>query len=332
MLTQYKFDNKCTLEQAENVVVFHHPCNDGFASAFLTTFALDVEKTFYIPYNYKDPDPINHVSHVLGKNVFFVDCTLRPFSKFNDLAQYASKLVVVDHHKTFMDDLDLELKKTPDRPQIVNGKVYAKTEGGVFVVFDLSKSGAVLTLESLEKVFGGITDLRGFDLEELSRFASYIQDRDLWQWRLSKSREFSAGLDLYPKDFDSWKFAVFDSESGAIFRDGGLILKAQKNRVDQICANATVRNVAGHYVPIVNTETDVSEVGERLLELYPNAPFSVSFRVTNGGHATYSLRARVTDDISVREIAESYGGGGHTKAAGFTIEKGGGKGPRPGID
>ena len=36
------------------------------------------------------------------------------------------------------------------------------------------------------------------------RLLQYIQDKDLWEWRLPKSREINAALDSYPFDFQVW--------------------------------------------------------------------------------------------------------------------------------
>ena len=58
--------------------------------------------------------------------------------------------------------------------------------------FDLERSGVTIAWE----YWGS-----GFSTNEGELLARYIEDRDLWRWKLPDSREVSAALDSHPKRF-----------------------------------------------------------------------------------------------------------------------------------
>jgi oligoribonuclease NrnB/cAMP/cGMP phosphodiesterase (DHH superfamily) len=113
----------------------------------------------------------------------------------------------------------------------------------------------------------------------------YIQDKDLWQWALPHSREISAALASYPFDFALW-----DSfQQQELEREGRAILRYENELVAKLATHA----VSSSY------------------------PFCIIWHDRNG-RRYYSMRSR-EDGVDVGTIASSFGGGGHTHAAGFSI-------------
>lgn len=143
-----------------------------------------------------------------------------------------------------------------------------------------------------------------------------MQDRDLWQWRLPKSREVSAGLGILPLDFRDWE--VHLSDVTGLARAGTPILAYQNELVKALVKRTRRIWLAGMMVPAVNTGFMASEVCDQLLANNPEDPIAVCYFDSPGGRV-YSLRSRVTADVDVSEIARLYGGGGHKHAAGFTV-------------
>ena len=93
---------------------------------------------------------------------------------------------------------------------------------------------------------------------------------------------------------------------------------ASRALVDRACDSAHSVTLGGHDVPGVNSAVLQSEIGERLLEIHPEAPFAVIY-CRDKGQRRWSLRARRGGfDVSV--IAKAFGGGGHASAAGFTLD------------
>ena len=86
--------------------------------------------------------------------------------------------------------------------------------------------------------------------------------------------------------------------------------------VEMMADQATVRQVGGHTVPVVNATAYFSEVGEVLCMRFPDAPFTAYYFDRADGKRQWGLRSRGGFDVS--EVAKTYGGGGHAAAAGFT--------------
>lgn len=113
------------------------------------------------------------------------------------------------------------------------------------------------------------------------------------------------------------------SKSGAIeeLRELGTPLVEERRKlVAEVTAKATWAFFLGHWVPIVEAYAHYSWVGHELLKLYPKAPFSVTYKVTdNGDKLGFSLRSR--PGFRCNRVAALLGGGGHKLAAGCSLIK-----------
>jgi len=142
----------------------------------------------------------------------------------------------------------------------------------------------------------------------------YIQDRDLWLFKLQNSAEVSAALKSYPRDFEVWSTLSVD----ALVRDGIAIQRAKSVQVADHVENATLRNVGGYLVPVVNATCHLSDIGDQLNARFPASPFAACYFDRADGKRQWSLRSRGEFDVS--EVAERFGGGGHQNAAGYIEE------------
>ena len=70
---------------------------------------------------------------------------------------------------------------------------------------------------------------------------------------------------------------------------------------------------------MLNASTNVSEIGNELCRVYPDAPFSATY-CDRKGVRSWSLRS--VGDFDVSEVARRYNGGGHRNSAGFATEIG----------
>ena len=166
-----------------------------------------------------------------------------------------------------------------------------------YAYFDLKKSGAVLGWEWAHD-------------EPAPWLLRYIQDKDLWSWALPNSREISAALASYPFDFELWNsFRQQDLE-----RDGRAILRYENELVTKLASMAILMRFEGVTVPAVHSPLLTSQIGERLS---PHYPFCLIWH-DRDGRRYYSMRSR-EDGADVGVIAASFGGGGHTHAAGFSV-------------
>jgi oligoribonuclease NrnB/cAMP/cGMP phosphodiesterase (DHH superfamily) len=201
-----------------------------------------------------------------------------PRERFLAFRQTVKSVKVLDHHVTGRDGIgDL-----PDTH------------------FDMDHSGAYLSWVH-------------FHGEPVPDFIRHIEDRDLWRFKMPYTREIGAALTSYPQRFDLWEqLMTMGMEKLAL--DGGVILRFQSQLVDRICSNAEVKEFQGHKVPVVNTCSMSSEVGDRLCQLHPTAPFAVTW-FAKPGMLCYGLRS--PGRFNVAELAKKNGGGGHANAAGF---------------
>lgn len=166
-----------------------------------------------------------------------------------------------------------------------------------YAYFDLNKSGAVLGWEWAHD-------------EPAPWLLRYIQDKDLWHWALPNSREISAALASYPFDFELWtRF-----EQRELEREGRAILRYENELVTKLASHATLVQFEGTTVPSVHSSVLTSQIGERLSA---DHPFCLIWHDRNG-RRYFSMRSREAG-TDVGAIAASFGGGGHTHAAGFSV-------------
>jgi hypothetical protein len=268
------------------VVLYHGPdCPDGYGSAWAAWKSLG-DGAVYLPVQYGEPIPETPPGGV----VYVVDFSYDRGTLIA-LAQRSNRVVVIDHHKTARESL------------------YGLSFTGLTVMFDMDRSGAVLTWEHFHPG------------EPVPLLLRYVQDRDLWRWELDRSREFSAALAIDERDFGRWDWLAGYVEIPSGFCDfadkGALLLKQQAAHVESLCSKAGTLAVGGHAVPAVNSPLFQSEVGERLCLDHPGSPFAAAYFLKPDGSVVVSLRSRNGFDVST--VAKSYGGGGHAAAAGFVI-------------
>jgi hypothetical protein len=259
-------------------VLYHGNCPDGFGAAWAAWRALGDGAT-YTAVLYGQPLP----ELPIDAKVSIVDFSY-PRDVLLELLKRCSSLEVFDHHKS----AEAELK------------------GLDFCLFDMTKSGAVLAWEWWHRH------------EETPCLLKYVQDRDLWRFALPDSRAVTAWLWSYPRRFELWTRLAEELENDFenVSREGQALLRFQMQQVEVMCKQALVSDVGGYRVPVANATVFFSDVGERLCELYPDAPFAAYYLDRADGIRQWGLRSR--GDFDVSEIAKKYGGGGHLAAAGFT--------------
>lgn len=263
---------------SDSIILYHGNCWDGFGAAWAAWKALG-DSAQYVPVLYGQPPP----ELPPGAIVAIVDFSY-PRETLLALRERCAALDVLDHHKT----------------------AQAELEGLDFAVFDKEKSGAVLAWEWWHPH------------EKVPTLLRYVQDRDLWRFELAESRAVAAWIRSYPEHFETWNMMagqIADTPE-RVMREGLALLRFQTQQVDAMCRHARVGQIGGHEVPIANATVFFSDVGERLCELYPNAPFAAYYLDRSDGFRQWGLRSR--GDFDVSEVAKALGGGGHPAAAGFT--------------
>lgn len=218
---------------------------------------------------------------VNGKNVVILDFSFDNATT-KRMIEDANELLVIDHHKSAVVELH-DISNT---------------------IFDMNKSGATLAWEFFHPG------------KEAPKFIMYITDRDLWRWELPYSKEFSAAFDMVPYDFEEFEKFEDDSVFDDAVKRGSYILAYSKTVVKKVCDKAASRKIGGKDVLVVNSSHWMSEIGARLA---PDCDIAMIWYYDhNDKIIKVSLRA-FHDKIDVSEVSKKYGGGGHKKAAGFTL-------------
>lgn len=269
------------------LILYHANCMDGFGAAFAAWlhFRADAD---YLPVQYSDALPDN----VDGRTVYLLDFCY-PETQLLELQSRSASLIVIDHHKSneaLLNALPLRTLTDDD------------------VLFDTKYSGAMLSWKY-------------FHREPPPLLISYIQDRDLWEWLLKKSREVSAALAIQDRTFEQFEAVLYAGRTGVeiLAEQGDLLLRAERAYVDsRINQDIQFENIGGYVVPCINNTHLISETGNRLALIDPSL-FSAQWYETPTKRV-YSLRS-VEGGMDVSEIAKQYGGGGHKHAAGFSIPR-----------
>ena len=262
-------------------VLYHGNCYDGFGAAWAAHEKYG-DAAIYLPVSYgHEPPEMPEAAEVL-----IVDFSYPREILLSLRERHGGRLRVLDHHKTAEADL----------------------RGLDFCVFDMERSGAGITWDELHR-----DALR-------PELIDYVEDRDLWRFSLEKSREVSAWLASYPFDFKVWDELVeyLGSYFGVAVSEGEACLRLKQQYVESMCHHPATVEIGGYSVPAVNATVCFSEAGERLCELFPDAPFAAYWMDRSDGKRQWGLRSRGGFDVSV--VAKQYGGGGHAAAAGFVSD------------
>lgn len=264
----------------KTIVFYHAHCLDGFSAAWAVWKKLG-DAADYIPLSYGLPIPVEPV----GADVIFVDFLPKDEVALKSIIEKNKSVIAIDHHKTNTE----KIKLVP---------VHS---------FDLAKSGAVLAWEYFHPA------------EPVPRMLHYVQDMDIWEWKLENSEQVISYLDLVSMTFENWDNMVEkidrDSSRAELIAQGALLLKYQDKLIGEIIeSNVQTVEFEGYQTSAVNSSVFSSQIGSRLSHTTP--PIAIIWQ-ERSGIITVSLRSNGSVDCGA--LAAKYGGGGHVGAAGFEL-------------
>jgi oligoribonuclease NrnB/cAMP/cGMP phosphodiesterase (DHH superfamily) len=283
-----------------DTIVYHYPCNDGVASLWAANHNKD------IPEKVPCKAGINPQIDVSNKNIIFVDLCPKLDFLF-EICKTANNVVILDHHKTAIDALEVNKQKCPDN---------------LHLILDITKSGCQITWDYF---FPGC---------KRPWFIDYVGDRDLWLWKLPNSKEINQVFfdnnmfDAYYLDNITKLLDYTEEQINDIIKEGTILLKVQKKQMDTAIyrsLEATIKvNETTYNIWLGTTYGDRSELGN----LLANKPLSSGnlpdFSATwiyepKANEWWVSLRGhKESPDLSL--IASAFGGGGHKSASAFSIK------------
>jgi len=286
-------------------VVYHKNCADGIGGAWpfwrenferVENSELEIEG---FTHGQKPPS-------VVGKLVVMVDFCF-PRAEIIKMAKVAKYIVILDHHISAQ--RDIESGKLPNN---------------VVALFDETRSGAQIAWDFV------------YPEAECPWFIDVIADRDLWKWTKPYSKEVSNAL--YKNGYYAWdKFEWLLDNSQTpeavdvlIKKFVGMSKKDVESEKEIVAAckgsiltRLTTPDGKTYKVRLSNCISPKlrSEVGNRLSE---GCDFAVTWQYDFFLDEWWcSARASATSEIDVSKIAAQFHrGGGHQKAAGFSITGG----------
>lgn len=291
-----------------DTVIYHANCSDGIGAAWVIYhLARKNSDTFndieFLGYNDRENPP-----NLEGKNVVIVDFSFIK-SKMLEIIAQAKSVLVLDHHDTAQKDLE-----GLDAPNFS-------------CVFDMSRSGAKIAWDYYHP------DRTSFG--STPWFILYIQDRDLWQWKLNNSKAISECLYKERRvTFEGLENLYRNIKNGMEIEDmdymiakGGELLGPKEDmvmkytRMSKLCT-FTIPDFSEFTVRAIDCPRELrSDVGNRIVTLYDDCMFALLWSYDLETDEWWcSLRGGRTD-INLADVAKTFGnGGGHKNAAGFCIK------------
>nr|VDD02738.1 unnamed protein product [Brassica rapa] len=310
--------------QKKVAVLYHYPCHDGVFAALAAHlyFAANSTPSLFFPNTVYSPITISQLPLQDISHLYLLDFTGPP-GFVQQVSPKVDSVVILDHHKTAIDTL---------------GDV-STTCKNVTKVLDITRSGATIAFDYFtqklkEETRGNCREMS--DFKRMRRVFEYIEDADIWKWKLPESKAFNSGIidlgieynlnqnsslfqQLLSLDHDS----VISRGKESLSRKHKLIHEALEHSYEIVLGGA---EEFGRCLAVNGDEIAElrSELGNQLAEKSKNLKLrgvgAVVYRVPELGDDTklkISLRSVAEEDTTV--VSQRFGGGGHKNASSFLL-------------
>lgn len=270
---------------ARTIIFYHGSCPDGFGGAYAAWKKFG-DSAEYVPLNRGD-DPMPDVS---GADLYFVDFVYEK-ERMDEIAKDANSLIVLDHHSG----------------------VQEVTESFPGSIFDNNRSGATLAWNYFHP---GVP---------VPLLLSFLEDDDLFLFKLPDTRAVVSYLSVKPYTFESWdelREMLDDPAKSEAFLIKVRTYAEYFELLAQLAADhAKLVLFEGYEVYFATAhpfKPMKSLVGNLLAK--KQGPFALVVAAHPKG---FGVSIRGDGSIDVSEIASRYGGNGHYSSSGFLIPAGG---------
>lgn len=292
--------NKILNKNDINVVIYHDPCSDGFGSAFIVWYYYKnnyfdkLKEIMFVPTTFLKKDGVlddDYLAQMKDKNILMCDFSF-PYAQLINLITVSKSFMILDHHKT----AEADLKNIPTDLKI----------------FDMSRSGVGITWDYF------------YPETPIPKFLAYIQDRDIWTYKLPKTSEFITFFYEQEFNFEQWEKYLLEENVDLAIHTGTAWIEYQKILIDKIIKRTTyvIQEINNKYAIVLycNSPELKSDIGNKVFNKYPIGDFSAIWDYNLYKNQTsYSLRS-TNDRFDVSAIAKIFGGGGHRNASGLMVE------------
>ena len=267
------------------MIVYHHDDLDGITSAAIINYTLRDKNAKYYAVNYGDTWNLDEVKDEV---VYVVDFSFPDMQLLNDSCK---QLIWIDHHKTAMERQAVAWNN-PD----IDGER------------SLDYAGCELTWRYMAP-----TTL-------MPKIVQYVGDIDMWEFTLKDTIPIAeaANVELTTYDNPMWLRLFnpnFQGHQIELLKERGkILLQAKELRINKAYKSGVDINFNGLKARIVNSTTDLSEIGQKIYE--SGYDLAMVWRLI-GDKVVVSFRS---NRVPVDTIAQQFGGGGHKNAAGATLD------------
>lgn len=277
------------LDEKTQTLCLHHNDADGRASAAIIRRALGTDIYLY-EMDYGDSIPLEYV--LTSDNIIIVDFSL-PKNEMEKLAAYHN-LTWIDHHKSALEEMDGISEKWPG-------------------IRDTSEAACVLTWRYY------------FPDQSVPQAITLIGDRDTWRWAEADTGAFNEGLyqkDTRPFNDHLWSPLLEDDRAtlSEIIENGKLLREARLKNIRRTLLNQGYPVIfEGHKTLAVNIHGS-GDIGQQVRNMGYEIAYCYVDNLHNGELTTFVTL--YSEEVDVSQVAQKYGGGGHSGAAGFHFKRG----------
>lgn len=263
---------------------YHANCTDGIAAAWVIKKHFERQTSVeLIPAEYQK----TKLDYNIGINdkIIIVDFSFSEQELDEAYNILGNRLLVLDHHKT---------------SEFLKNKPYGN-------LWNDQESGAGIAARYTSMLPGANIKVPDLIL--------YIEDNDLWKFKLPQSKEVNTYIQSFEPTIESIDY-LYTISWETMAHIGRQLLRQKDTFIKRALSSAHKITILGKEVLAVNSPLLQSEIGNELAKM--NSPYGVCYYTTHDNKISLSFRSIDSkEDVSL--IAKHFGGGGHRNAAGAVI-------------
>lgn len=281
------------MEHHYDIIFYHKNCPDGIGSLWAANYKKRIPIHYPLPAG-ENPTKID----IEEKSILFVDICPNDYFILENIGK-VKKMTILDHHKSSREMVeDIMKKKIPN----------------LEIIFDMERSGATITWDYF------------FPNTPYPFFIHYIEDKDLWRYKLPHSQEINFALESYLTIEKLTSLLENEEEWFQKLLEDGKVKKEENDKKIKKNADSSIPDnfiFQGNVYQVrkvynISNKNLISDVGNYLCEQYPEIDFAIVIS-SYSSYSSYSLRGIKGKCPDLSLIAKEYGGGGHPSSAGIRV-------------